>query len=186
MSWVSLKRTPRHCHKIIAVADRTKYYLDSRVLLSVSATKALISARTRASQSKLPGNGTRPVYMQQPGYPNGSQIVKRTLRSVPLFCKLRSACDTTISVAVLLKSSEPVDGFLKILVYTPFYWGLTHVWLLFINEWSYPCNRPWRPTGSWEVEAPTFSRQSSHSGEVVSLIRRPLFSARKIPGTHFC
>jgi hypothetical protein len=27
---------------------------------------------------------------------------------------------------------------------------------------SHPCNRPWRPIGLWEVEAPTFSRQSAH------------------------
>jgi hypothetical protein len=27
---------------------------------------------------------------------------------------------------------------------------------------SYPCNRPWRPIGLWDVEAPTFSRQSAH------------------------
>jgi hypothetical protein len=27
---------------------------------------------------------------------------------------------------------------------------------------NYPCNRPWRPIGLWDVEAPTFSRHSSH------------------------
>jgi hypothetical protein len=27
---------------------------------------------------------------------------------------------------------------------------------------SYPCNRPWRPIGMWEVEAPTFFRESVH------------------------
>jgi hypothetical protein len=26
----------------------------------------------------------------------------------------------------------------------------------------YPCNRPWRPIGLWDVEAPTYSRQSAH------------------------
>jgi hypothetical protein len=25
-----------------------------------------------------------------------------------------------------------------------------------------PCDKPWRPTGLWDVEAPTFSRQSAH------------------------
>jgi hypothetical protein len=25
-----------------------------------------------------------------------------------------------------------------------------------------PCERPWRPIGLWDVEAPTFSRQSAH------------------------
>jgi hypothetical protein len=28
--------------------------------------------------------------------------------------------------------------------------------------YSYPCKRPWRPIGMWDVEAPTFSRQSAH------------------------
>jgi hypothetical protein len=27
---------------------------------------------------------------------------------------------------------------------------------------SHPCNRPWRPIGLWDVEAPTFYRQSAH------------------------
>jgi hypothetical protein len=27
---------------------------------------------------------------------------------------------------------------------------------------SYPCNRPWRPIGLRDIEAPTFSRQSAH------------------------
>jgi hypothetical protein len=27
---------------------------------------------------------------------------------------------------------------------------------------SYPCNRPWRSIGLWDVEGPTFSRQSAH------------------------
>jgi hypothetical protein len=26
---------------------------------------------------------------------------------------------------------------------------------------SYPCNKPWRPIGLWDVEAPTFPRQSA-------------------------
>jgi hypothetical protein len=26
----------------------------------------------------------------------------------------------------------------------------------------YPCSRPWKPIGLWDVEAPTFSRQSAH------------------------
>jgi hypothetical protein len=33
---------------------------------------------------------------------------------------------------------------------------------LLILHLSYPCNRPWRPIGLWDVEAPTFSRQSAH------------------------
>jgi hypothetical protein len=27
---------------------------------------------------------------------------------------------------------------------------------------SYPCNKAWRPTALWNVEAPTFPRQSTH------------------------
>jgi hypothetical protein len=51
---------------------------------------------------------------------------------------------------------------------------------------SYPCNRPWRPIGLWDVDAPTISRQLTHAGEAVSLKRRPPFTPRKIHGTHFC
>jgi hypothetical protein len=31
-----------------------------------------------------------------------------------------------------------------------------------VARYSYPCNRQWRPIGLWDVEAPTFSRQSAH------------------------
>jgi hypothetical protein len=33
--------------------------------------------------------------------------------------------------------------------------------IIYIKE-SYPCNRPWRLIGFWDVEAATFSRQSGH------------------------
>jgi hypothetical protein len=47
--------------------------------------------------------------------------------------------------------------------------------------------RPWRPLGLREVEAPTFSDiRLTNGGKVVSPTRRPLFTPRKIPGTHFC
>jgi hypothetical protein len=47
--------------------------------------------------------------------------------------------------------------------------------------------RPWRPLGLREVEAPTFSDiQLTDGGKVVSPTRRPLFTPRKILGTHFC
>jgi hypothetical protein len=31
-----------------------------------------------------------------------------------------------------------------------------------VKKQSYPCNRPWRPIGLWNVEGPTFSRKSAH------------------------
>jgi hypothetical protein len=47
--------------------------------------------------------------------------------------------------------------------------------------------RPWRPLGLREVEAPAFSNiRLIDGGKVVSLTRRPLFTPRKLPGTHFC
>jgi hypothetical protein len=47
--------------------------------------------------------------------------------------------------------------------------------------------RPWRPLVLREVEAPTFSDiQLTDASKVVSPMRRPLFTPRKIPGTHFC
>jgi hypothetical protein len=47
--------------------------------------------------------------------------------------------------------------------------------------------RPWRPLGLREVEAPTFSDiRLTDGGKVVSPTRQPLFTPRKILGTHFC
>jgi hypothetical protein len=47
--------------------------------------------------------------------------------------------------------------------------------------------RPWRPLGLREVEATTFSDIClTDCGKVVSFTRRPPFTPRKIPGTHFC
>jgi hypothetical protein len=47
--------------------------------------------------------------------------------------------------------------------------------------------RPWRPLGLRQVEAPTFSDiRLIDGGKVVRPTRRPLFTPRKIPGTHFC
>jgi hypothetical protein len=46
---------------------------------------------------------------------------------------------------------------------------------------------PWRPLGLREVEAPTFSDiRLIDDGKVVSPTRRPLFTPRTFPGTHFC
>jgi hypothetical protein len=45
----------------------------------------------------------------------------------------------------------------------------------------------WRPLGLREVEAPTFSNiRLTDGGKVVSPTRRPRFTLRKIPSTHFC
>jgi hypothetical protein len=47
--------------------------------------------------------------------------------------------------------------------------------------------RLWRPVGLREIEASTFSDiQLIDGSKVVSPMRRPLFTPRKIPGTHFC
>jgi hypothetical protein len=53
---------------------------------------------------------------------------------------------------------------------------------------SYPCNRPWRPIGLWDVEASKFSLDSrfTDGAEIVSLTRRQPFTPRKISGIHFC
>jgi hypothetical protein len=41
--------------------------------------------------------------------------------------------------------------------------------------------------GLWDVEAPTHSRQSAHRWRwIVSLMRRPPFTPRKIAGSNFC
>jgi hypothetical protein len=47
--------------------------------------------------------------------------------------------------------------------------------------------RPWRPVGLREFEAPTFSDiRLIDGGEVFSPTHRPLFTLRKLPGTHVC
>jgi hypothetical protein len=47
--------------------------------------------------------------------------------------------------------------------------------------------RPWRPLGLREFEAATFSDiRLTNGGRAVSPTRRPLFTPRKIAGTHFC
>jgi hypothetical protein len=62
-----------------------------------------------------------------------------------------------------------------------------------IIECNYTCKvkvslySPSRPIGLREVEARTFSGiRLRDGGKVVSPTRRPLFTPRKIPGTHFC
>jgi hypothetical protein len=46
---------------------------------------------------------------------------------------------------------------------------------------------PWRPLALGDVEAPTFSDiRLIDGGKFVSPTRWPLFTPRKIPGTHFC
>jgi hypothetical protein len=58
----------------------------------------------------------------------------------------------------------------------------------FVFSKSYPCNRPWRPIGLWDVEAPTFSLDNrlTDGGKVTSHMRWSPFTIRTIPGTHFC
>jgi hypothetical protein len=43
---------------------------------------------------------------------------------------------------------------------------------------SYPCNRPWKPIGLWDVKAPTFSLENrlTDIGKIVSLTHRPPFT----------
>jgi hypothetical protein len=42
------------------------------------------------------------------------------------------------------------------------FWNNLYSVLSFTFYKSFPLYRPWRPLGLWEVEAPTFSRQSAH------------------------
>jgi hypothetical protein len=64
----------------------------------------------------------------------------------------------------------------------------SHFSNLYGKKVSYLCNRPWRPIGLSDVAYPTFPRQSTHryAGEVFCLKRRPRFTPKKIPSTHFC
>jgi hypothetical protein len=53
---------------------------------------------------------------------------------------------------------------------------------------NYPCTRPWRPIGLWDIEAPIFSRQSAHRWRWNCQPYAPatVYSPRKFPGNHFC
>jgi hypothetical protein len=60
--------------------------------------------------------------------------------------------------------------------------NFSKIWKVKLSLYS-----PWRPLGLREVEAPTFSGIRLTDGDkFVSPTRRPLFTPRKIPGTHFC
>jgi hypothetical protein len=55
------------------------------------------------------------------------------------------------------------------------------------SENTCPCNRPWRPIGFETSRFPHFLDDLfTDIGEVVSLNRRPPFTPKKFPGTHFC
>jgi hypothetical protein len=59
------------------------------------------------------------------------------------------------------------------------------------EEWMYVSKfslyRLWRPLGLRKFQTPTFSDiRLIDGGKVVSPTRRPLFTPRKIPSTHFC
>jgi hypothetical protein len=58
---------------------------------------------------------------------------------------------------------------------------------MILKKVKFSLYRPWRPLGLREVEVPMFSDiRLIDGGTVVSLTRQPLFTPRKIPGTHFC
>jgi hypothetical protein len=56
------------------------------------------------------------------------------------------------------------------------------------ERWRYPCKRPWRPIGLWDVEIPTFFGQSTHAWlwGIRSYAPSTLFSLRKVPSIYFC
>jgi hypothetical protein len=67
----------------------------------------------------------------------------------------------------------------------------THFWrtldMRHVSAWNLSRNRPWRPSGMWDVEAPTFSKQSANRSRWGCELYAPAFlPPKKIPGTHFC
>jgi hypothetical protein len=54
-----------------------------------------------------------------------------------------------------------------------------------LRKKSYPCNTPWKPTGLWEVEAPTSDNCLTDGSEVVSLTHPPPFTPQKDPWYSF-
>jgi hypothetical protein len=69
----------------------------------------------------------------------------------------------------------------------PHFLSLRSVYVGVVEVKTIPVNRTWKPSGLRVVEAPTFSDiRLTDGGKVVSPTCRPLFTPRKIPGTHFC
>jgi hypothetical protein len=68
-----------------------------------------------------------------------------------------------------------------------FYKYLNQLHIHLYKTENYPCNRPCRPIGLGDVEAPTFSRQSAHRWRWGCQPYAPAaLYPQKIPGTHFC
>jgi hypothetical protein len=64
---------------------------------------------------------------------------------------------------------------------------VSHGMLYIISKVKLSPYRPWKILGLPEVEALRFSDiRLIDGGEIVSPTRRPLFTPRKIPSTHFC
>jgi hypothetical protein len=81
-----------------------------------------------------------------------------------LLCVLLTMCDKwthggDFSALPRVSTSELPDEFRWNLVWILCYWR--PYWTPKVKV-KLPCKRPWRLIGLWEVEAPTFSRQSAH------------------------
>jgi hypothetical protein len=74
---------------------------------------------------------------------------------------------------------SPACTLLHVLVATLFMIYLT--WLS-VSQWSYPCSRPCKPIGLWDVEDPTLSRHSAHRWQWCCQLYAPtmLYSPRNI------
>jgi hypothetical protein len=94
-----------------------------------------------------------------------SQLVFR-LRYEPrtFWIPSRSTTHTTVTSYVIYAVDNKLPDFLFIGFLTQHRLRVcvrTGCWGKYLDQ-SYPYNRPWRPIGLWEVEVPTFSKQSAH------------------------
>jgi hypothetical protein len=88
----------------------------------------------------------------------------RWIQSMPLYpifvrSILTSSAHYVILLILLLLSLSLVQIFSEPCFKTPSQQHLTYQHIEY--KLSYPCNRPWRPIGLWDVEGLTLSRQSA-------------------------
>jgi hypothetical protein len=107
---------------------------------------------------------------------------KRQILDVMLFSTSRSTCE--FRWKTVPGSTKYPLRFTKHFGVTITFW--TYIQALRYRQ-SYPYNTPQTHIGLWDVEAPTFSRQSAHRWlwRCQPYVPTALYP-RKIPGTHFC
>jgi hypothetical protein len=109
------------------------------------------------------------------------QVNRFTVSIFQIPCEAKGCAIRNTGLALQIFASLIVSRLL--FLFTTFWSFSLHMFLYLKVKLS--LNRPCRPRGLWDVEAPTFSRHPAQRWRFVSLRRRSFFTPRKIPGTNF-